>query len=269
VQGPAVVSNDAPVVASGPKEPENGLLLKAVPNPSSVALGKGNVESSSSSDNDSSDSGSEECESGSDSDSSSTTSSSGSHTEKPVKPSFQTQVGTVVVSTAELVAAVSAASVAVAKVLGPELPSASLFEGPPEVTLPETYGPGEPEEVDDEATDEGVMDVTNVIFEEANDDVDEEQEDFNGAKEENEKEVARGGEEEEQGHEVGDGAEEEEKDDNGEEEEEQAVVGLEAEEEQPVCGTEVEDAAMVMQAFGVTSLAGVGKFLCVIVCILV
>jgi hypothetical protein len=57
--------------------------------------------------------------------------------------------------------------------------------------------------------------------------------------------------------------------DNGEEEEEQAVVGLEAEEEQPVCGTEVKDAAMVMQAFGVSSLAGVGKFLCVIVCILV
>jgi len=42
---------------------------------------------------------------------------------------------------------------------------------------------------------------------------------------------------------------------------------LEAEEEQP--GTEVEDAAMVMQAFGVTSLAGVGKFLCVFVCTLV
>ena len=54
-----------------------------------------------------------------------------------------------------------------------------------------------------------------------------------------------------------------------EEEEEQIVVGLEAEEEQPVCSTEVEDAAMVMQAFGVTSLAGVGKFLWIIVCILV
>ena len=53
--------------------------------------------------------------------------------------------------------------------------------------------------------------------------------------------------------------------DNGEEEEEQAVVGLEAEEEQP--GTEVEDAAMVMQAFGVTSLVGVSRFLCVFVCI--
>jgi len=35
---------------------------------------------------------------------------------------------------------------------------------------------------------------------------------------------------------------------------------LEVEEEQPVCSTEDEDAAMVMQAFGVTSLAGVGKF---------
>jgi hypothetical protein len=274
VPRPAVVSNIAPVAAaSGPKEAESSVLLKAVPTPSSVAVGKLNVESSSSSDDDSSDSGSKESESGSasdsGSDSSSTTSSSGSHTEKPAKPSFQTQVGTVVVSTAELVAAASAASVAVAKVLGPELPSAFLFEGPPEVTLPETFGPGEPEEVDDEATDEGVMDVTNAIFEEANDDVDEEQEDLNDAEEENEKEVARGGEEEEQGHEVGDGAEEEDKDDTGEEEEEQAVVGLEAEEEQPVCGTEVEAAAMVMQAFGVTSLAGVGKFLCVIVCILV
>jgi hypothetical protein len=165
-----------------------------------------------------------------------------------VKPSFPTEVGTVVVSTAELVAAVSAASVAVATVLGPELPSASLFEGLPEETLPETYGPGEPQEADNEAMDESIMDITNAIFEEENDDVDEEQEDFNGTEEENEKEVAHGGEEEEQGHEGGDGAEEEEKVDNGEEEEEQAVVGLEAEEEQPVCGTEVEDAAMVMQA---------------------
>jgi hypothetical protein len=164
---------------------------------------------------------------------------------------------------------VSAASVAVATVLGPELPSASLFEGPPEGTLPETYGPGEPEEADNEAMDEGIMDVTNAIFEEANDDVDEEQEDFNGPEEENEKEVVRGSQEEEQGHEGGDGTEDEEKVDNGEEEEEQAVVGLEAEEQQPVCGTEVEDAAMVMQAFGVTSLAGVGKFLCDDVCILV
>jgi hypothetical protein len=159
-------------------------LLKAVPTPSSVAVGKGNIELSSLSDEDSSDSG---C------DSSSTTSSSGSHTEKPVKPSFPMEVGTVVVSTAELVAAVSAASVAIAKVLGPELPSASLFEGPPEGTLPETYGPGKPEEADDEAMDEGVMDITNAIFEEANDDVGEEQEDFNGAEEENEKEVAHVG----------------------------------------------------------------------------
>jgi len=238
VQGPAVVCNNAPVVASGPKEAENGLLLKVVPTPSSIAVSKGKIELSSSSDNDSSDSGSEESDSGSDS--SSTTSSSASHTEKPVKPSFPTEVGTVVVSTAELVAAASAALVAIAKFLGPELPSASLFEGPPEVTLPETYGPGEPEEADDEATDEGIMDVTNAIFEEANDDVDEEQEDFNGTEEEHEKEVAHGGEEEEQGYEVGDGAEEPEKVDNGEEEEEWAVVGLEAEEEeQPVCGTEV------------------------------
>jgi hypothetical protein len=171
VQGPAVVSNNTPVVASGPKEAENGFLLKAVPTPSSVAVGKGNVKSSSSSDNDSSNSGSEESDSGSDS--SSTTSSSGSHTEKPVKSSFPTEVGTVVDSTTELVAAASAASVAVAKVLGPELPSASLFEGPPEGTLPETYGPGKPEEADGEAMDEGIMDVTNAIFEEANDDVDE------------------------------------------------------------------------------------------------
>jgi hypothetical protein len=158
VQGPAVVSNIAPMAASGPKEADDSLLLKAVPTPLSVAVGKGNVESSSSSNDDSSDSGSEESESGSDSssDSSSTTSSSGSDTEKPVKPSFPTEVGTVVVSTAELVAAASAASVAVAKVLGPELPSASLFECPLEETLPETYGPGEPEDADNEATDEGV-----------------------------------------------------------------------------------------------------------------
>jgi hypothetical protein len=259
VPRPAAVSSIAPVAASGPQEAENILLLKAVPTPLSVAVGKGNVESSSSSDNDSSDSGSEECESGSDSDSSSTTSSSGSHTEKPVKPSFPTKVGTVVVSTADLVAAASAASIAIAKVLGPELPSASLFEGPPEEPLPETYGPGEPEEADDEAMDEGVMDVTNAIFEEANDDFDEEPDDFYGAEKETEKESANGGEEEEQGHEGG----------YGTEEEEQVVVGLEAEEEQPVCSTEVEDAAMVMQAFGVTSLAGVGKFLWIILCILV
>jgi hypothetical protein len=44
---------------------------------------------------------------------------------------------------------------------------------------------------------------------------------------------------------------------------------MEAEEEQAVHGTEVEDAAMVIQAFGVTSLVGLGKFLCVFLCILV
>jgi len=225
VQGPAVVSNDKPVAASGPKELDNGLSLNVAPAPSPVAVGKGNVESStSSSDDDSSDSGSEESDSGSDS--SSTTSSSGSHTEKetekPVKSSFPTQVGTVVVSTAELVAAASAASVAVAKVLGPDLPSASLFEAPQEEAVPETYGPGEPEEADEEATDEGVMAVTNWIFEDGKDE------------EETEKEVA--------------------------------IVGLEAEEEQPVCSAEVEDAAMVMQAFGVTSLAGAGKFPWIIIC---
>jgi hypothetical protein len=170
VQGPSVVSNVAPMVTSVPKEPENGLSLNVVPAPLSVAVGKGNVESSSLSDDDSSDSGSEKSEesdsgSGSDgSDSSSTTSSSGSHTEKPMKPSFPTGVGTVVFSTAELVDAVSAASGATAIVLGPKLPSASLFEGPPEDTLPETYGPGKPKEADDEATDEGIMDVTNAIF---------------------------------------------------------------------------------------------------------
>jgi len=163
VQGPAVVSNDTPVVFSVPKEPENGLSVNVVPAHLPVAVGKGNVDSSSSSDDDSSDSVSEESDSGSDS--SSTTSSSGSHTEKetekPVKSSFPTEVGTVVVSTAELVAA---ASVAVAEVLGPDLPSASLFEAPQEEAVPETYGPGEPEEADEEATDEGVMDVTNSIF---------------------------------------------------------------------------------------------------------
>jgi hypothetical protein len=225
-QGPAVVSNNAPMVASVPKEPENGLLLNVVPTPSSVAVGKGNVELSSSSDDDSSNSGSEESEesdSGSDSgssdgsDSSSTTSSLDSHTEKPVKPSFPTGVGTVVVSTAELVDAVSAASVAATTVLGLELPSASLFEGCPEDTLPETYGPGEPEEADNEATDEGIMDVTNAIFEEDNDAVDEVQEDFDGTEEE-EQEGAHGAEKEEQEQEGGDGTEEEEEVGNCEEE---------------------------------------------------
>jgi hypothetical protein len=116
VQGPAVVSNDEPMVASILKEPEDDLLLNVVPASSSIAVGKGNVESSSLSDNDSSDSGSEESEdsdsgsgsySSDGSDSSSPTSSSGSHTEKPVKPSFPTGVGTVIVTTAELVDAVS------------------------------------------------------------------------------------------------------------------------------------------------------------------
>jgi hypothetical protein len=66
-------------------------------------------------------------DSGSDgSDSSSTTSISVSQTEKPIMPSFPTGVGTAVVSTAELVDAVSAASVATAKALGPKLPSASF-----------------------------------------------------------------------------------------------------------------------------------------------
>jgi len=272
VQGPVVVSNNAPMVASFPKEPEDGLLLNVVPPPLCIAVGKGNVESSSSSDDDSSNSGSEESEesdSGSDgSDSSSTTSSSGSHTEKPMRPSFPTGVGTAVFSTAELINAVSAASVAAAEVLGPELPSASLFEGPPEDTLLETYGPGKPEEADDEATDEGVMDVTNAIYEEENDDVDEEQEDVDGTEEEEEQEGADGGDEEEE-QEGANGAEEEEEVDYGEEEEEQAVDGMEAEEEQAVHGTEVEDAAMVIQAFGVISLIGLGKFLCVFVCILV
>jgi hypothetical protein len=115
-----------------------------------------------------------------------------------MKPSFPVGVGTAVVSTAELVNAVSAASVATAKLLGPELPSASFFEGPPEESLPETYGPGVSDEANDETTDEGIMDVANEIFEE-------EQEDD---------------------------------------------------------GTDVEDAAMVIQAFGITSLVGHGKFLC-------
>jgi hypothetical protein len=64
-------------------------------------------------------------------------------------------------------------------------------------------------------------------------------------------------------------AEEEQAVHGAEEEEEQAADGVEAEEEQAVHGGEVEDAAMVIQAFGVTSLVGLGKFLCVFVCILV
>jgi hypothetical protein len=72
--------------------------------------------------------------------------------------------------------------------------------------------------------DEGIMDITNTIFEEESDDVD------------------------------------------GSEEEQEDVDGTE--EEQEVLGTEVKDAAMVIQAFGVTSLVGLGKFL-FFVCILV
>jgi hypothetical protein len=61
--------------------------------------------------------------------------------------------------------------------------------------------------------------------------------------------------------------EEQEDIDGAKEEEEQEVDGTE--EEQEVLGAEVEDAAMVIQAFGVTSLVGLGKFLCFFVCILV
>jgi hypothetical protein len=65
---------------------------------------------------------------------------------------------------------VSAASVATAKLLGPELPSASLFEGPPEESLPETYGCGVSDEADNETMDESIMDVANDIFEEEKED---------------------------------------------------------------------------------------------------
>jgi hypothetical protein len=89
VQTTAVVPDIAPMVASAPKEPEEGLLSKVVSAPLSVAIGKVNVNMSSFSDNDSSGSDSEDSdsESGSGSDSSST-SSSCSHVGKPVKPSF-------------------------------------------------------------------------------------------------------------------------------------------------------------------------------------
>jgi hypothetical protein len=91
--------------------------------------------------------------------------------------------------------------------------------------LLETYGPGKPEDGDDETMDEGFMDVTNAILEEENDDIDgeEEQEDV-------------------------DDEEEQDEDDD--------------EEQQEYDGAEVEDAAVVMQAFGITSLVGHGKFLC-------
>jgi hypothetical protein len=110
-----------------------------------------------------------------------------------MKPSFPIGVGTAVVSTAELIDAVSAASVAAAKLLSPEFPSASLFEGLPEETLQETYGPGKPEEAVDETMDEGIMDITNTIFEEESDDVD-------GAEEEEEQEGTDGTEEEDDIH---------------------------------------------------------------------
>jgi hypothetical protein len=184
VQTAAVIPNVAPMVASAPKEPEDSLLSKVVSAPLSVAIGKGNVKTLSSSDDDSSGSDSEDSDSGSESGSGNDSTSDASsffHVGKPMKPSFPVGVGTAVVSTADLVDAVSVASksAATAKLLGPELPSASLFEGPPEETLPKTYGPGEPEEADNETMEEGIMDITNDIFEEENDDIDgeEEQED--------------------------------------------------------------------------------------------
>jgi hypothetical protein len=173
VQTTAVIPNVAPKVASALKEPEDGLLSKVVSVPLSNAIGKGNVEMSSSSGDDSSGSDSEDgdswSESGSGSSSSSNTSFS-SHVGTPVKPSFPVGVGTAVVSTAELVGAVSAASVATAKLLGPQLPSASLFEGPPEESLLETYGCGVSDEADNETMDEGIMDVAHDIFEEEKED---------------------------------------------------------------------------------------------------
>jgi len=185
VQTTAVVPDTAPKMASAPKEPEDGLLSKVGSAPLSVAIGKGNIEMSSSSDDDSSSSDSEDSDSGS---GSSSDASSSSHVGKPVKPSFPVGVGTAVVSTAELVDAVSAASVATAKLIGPELPSSSLFEGSPEEALPETYGPGKPDKADDETMDEGIMDVANDIFEEEQeDDIDEEEkEDVDGEEEQEE-----------------------------------------------------------------------------------
>ena len=132
-------------------------------------------------------------------------------------------VGTAIVSTAELIDAVSVTSFATAKLLGPELPSASLFEGPPEETLPETYGSGKPDKADDETMDEGIMDVANDIFEEQL--------------------TANIGEEEKEDV---DGEEEQDDDDD--------------EEQQEDNGSEVKDAAMVIKAFGIISLDGHGKF---------
>jgi hypothetical protein len=125
VQTTAVVPNAATKVVSTPRENEDSLLLEVVSAPLPVAIC---IEMLSSSDDDSSDSGSEK---GSGSGNSSYTSSS-SHLGKPMKPSFPVGVGTAVVSAAELIDAVSAASVATAKLLGSKLPSASLFEGHPE-----------------------------------------------------------------------------------------------------------------------------------------
>jgi hypothetical protein len=124
VQTTAVVPNAATKVVSTPRENEDSLLLEVVSAPLPVAIC---IEMLSSSDDDSSDSGSEK---GSGSGNSSYTSSS-SHLGKPMKPSFPVGVGTAVVSAAELIDAVSAASVATAKLLGSKLPSASLFEGHP------------------------------------------------------------------------------------------------------------------------------------------
>jgi len=91
--------------------------------------------------------------------------------------------------------------------------------------LLETYGPGKPEEADGKTMDEDIMVVTNDIFEEEQENVvgEEEKEDVDG--------------------------EEEQEDDDDEKQQEDD-------------GAEVKDAAMVMQAFGITSLVGNGKFQC-------
>jgi hypothetical protein len=130
VQTTAVVPNAATKVVSTPRENEDSLLLEVVSAPLPVAIC---IEMLSSSDDDSSDS--EDSDSGSEKGSGSGNSSyasSSSHLGKPMKPSFPVGVGTAVVSAAELIDAVSAASVATAKLLGSKLPSASLFEGHPE-----------------------------------------------------------------------------------------------------------------------------------------
>jgi hypothetical protein len=91
--------------------------------------------------------------------------------------------------------------------------------------LLETYGPGKPEEADGKTMDEDIMVVTNDIFEEEQENVvgEEEKEDVDG--------------------------EEEQEDDDDEKQQEDD-------------GAEVKDAAMVMQAVGITSLVGHGKFQC-------